>query len=143
MRYVLNVFEFCSASYLNSVLIVLLGIGFSLIAKATSAPSSRFSPEFYISVISTQCKYICLLIAVSSLFFLIKEDVFKADQNFKTRVRVSTAANFGGYDNIRAMKDTMNDFNIDLTNPYSTADSAKGIVVNISEKERVALNEFY
>lgn len=144
METILNTYNFCYSSYFNTALVALLGIGFSLIAKATSAPSSKYSPEFYLSVIANELKFICLLIALSSLFFKVKNDIYKANDEYRNHVRVATVDRFGGYDNIRSMGDTMRSFgDFDITDPYASADKVKHITATISEKERVALSEFY
>ncbi len=144
MRTVMNAFDFCYSSYFNVALVALIGFGFSFIAKATSAPSSRHSPEFYISVAASEVKFICLLIAISSLVFKLKDDAIEADNRFRSSVRVSTAGMFGGYDNINNMNKTLNEIGgIDIKNPYSAADAVKDMTISLSKKETVALSEFY
>lgn len=144
MKTIMNAFDFCYSSYFNIGIVMLIGFGFSFLAKASSAPDSRYSPEFYVSVVATEIKFICLLIAISSLVFKLKDDTIDANNRFRNSVRVSTVGKFGGHDNINNMNKTFNSIGgLDLSNPYVTADAMKKMTVSLSQKETVALSEFY
>ncbi len=144
METIMNAFDFCYSSYFNIAIVALIGFGFSCISKATSAPSSRYSPEFYISVAASEIKFICLLIAISSLAFKLYDDTVEANNRFRSGVRTATIKQFGGYDNINNMNNALKGIEgLDLKNPYVTADAMKDLTISLSKKETVMLSEFY